>query len=279
MAYAPEKSATAQLLDDHDHVVAYAKVYASDEGRLTNTIHQYLQAKVRETKSSLKVSRALTYSEEHSTLLTEVVDGDPLANLTDERLADAFFHVGASLAALHDLPAPGFIHPFKRLRVDAVVRAARVIAQCRPDLASRAIALAEKLATSFQRNEQPEVLLHGDVHPKNAIVANGSVTLIDLDQVGSGSAAADLGSLIASLEYERCVGQTTDTQTAALMESCLAGYASRKQLPAKQSLNWHTAAALVEERALRAISRVRVNGLEHMDQLLRRATEVLERQH
>ena len=48
----------------------------------------------------------------------------------------------------------------------------------------------------------------------------------------------------------------------------LDGYATVRTVPAYWSVRWHTAAALLTERALRSVNRVRPAGLAHLAELL-----------
>jgi Ser/Thr protein kinase RdoA (MazF antagonist) len=126
-----------------------------------------------------------------------------------------------------------------------------------------------------RHGDAPRVCLHGDVHPKNGILRGERLTLIDLDQCGTGDAAADLGSLLASLTYGRITSGASRTSTKSLGEAFLSGYESARALPARASLRWHTAAALLAERALRAVNRVRPEGLARLRELLAAAFDVL----
>jgi hypothetical protein len=97
--------------------------------------------------------------------------------------------------------------------------------------------------------------------------------LIDLDQVCAGPAAADLGGLLAGLAYARCVGELAEADERRLGEAVVAGYADAGTPPAPASLRWHTA-ALLAERGLRAVHRVRRHGLRRLDAILEAAEEV-----
>jgi tRNA A-37 threonylcarbamoyl transferase component Bud32 len=275
VAYAPEKSVTAQCLNDQVHILAYAKVYAGDQGRRACAIYQDIYAGVHDSK--LRLPRVIGYSETHHTLVLEAISGERLSELDQDRRSNGFFNFGAALADFHGIAPPNPVGTFKRLRPEGLRKAARVVAQCRPDVAWRTSVLAKQLITTMNRAADPQVLLHGDVHPKNGIVTRAGVTLIDLDQAGTGPAAADLGSLLAALEYDQCVGHLTNQQRLSLTESFLNGYASKRQLPSEGSIRWHTAAALLEERALRAVNRIRLEGLSHMDELLEVASNILNR--
>src|SRR4029078_8477172 len=77
----------------------------------------------------------------------------------------------------------------------------------------------------------PQVALHGDCHPRNALLAGDSIALIDLDQAGAGVAAADVGSLIARL--------IADGDTGTMRSAFLSGYQAVRPLPPAGSLRWH----------------------------------------
>ena len=55
----------------------------------------------------------------------------------------------------------------------------------------------------------------------------------------------------------------------------LSGYRTLRQLPPEHSLRWHTAAALVAERAVRAVNRVHLPTLDRLPELLNTADDVL----
>ncbi len=65
VAYAPEKCATAQCLDESGAILGYAKVFAGNEGRRIVEIYKQLN------EMNLRVPRALSYSETHQTLILE----------------------------------------------------------------------------------------------------------------------------------------------------------------------------------------------------------------
>ena len=97
---------------------------------------------------------------------------------------------------------------------------------------------------------EPSVCLHGDVHPKNGILLEKGIALIDLDQASVGPPAADLGSLLAALRYERHIGLLTETAERTLADTFLTGYQQIGMLPDPESLRWHMAAALFAERCI-----------------------------
>jgi tRNA A-37 threonylcarbamoyl transferase component Bud32 len=275
IAYAPEKCATAQCLDDESNVLAYAKVYQGEEGRRVFDVYENLGRSLSPDATELRLPRALAYDEAHRMLLLESVEGERIADLGGPDVLRVYRRLGAALATLHKLPPPQGLPTFERLSVTRVRHAARIIGRVRPDVRSEAHALADQLAARWEPTGHPPVCLHGDVHPKNGILRGGRLTLIDLDQAASGSSAADLGSLLASLSYNCRCGILTRAAAQELGDAFLDGYAGVRELPLKGSLRWHTAAALLAERALRAVNRIRPEGLMYLRELLAGADNIL----
>lgn len=267
VAYAPEKCVTAQCLSDDNELLAYAKVYSDDE-QCRHEIYDSLRKNNTGANSNLCMPRLLTYSEAHRTLLLEPIAGLRIADLNSARRPDGFRRLGASLAALHSIPISRDLPKFERLGLDRLQEAARIIGRVRPDVAGLAGDLAKELCERRNAFTEPNVCLHGDVHPKNGILQEHCVALIDLDQAGEGPAAADLGSLLAALSYSRRVGALSRASERKLASAFLSGYSEARELPQPESLRWHTAAALLAERAIRAVNRIRREGLKHLNELL-----------
>jgi aminoglycoside phosphotransferase (APT) family kinase protein len=180
---------------------------------------------------------------------------------------------GAALAALHSLPAVTDLPRFTRLGPDRHGPAAELVGRARPDVAVAAARLAGELAGAAPGRGET-VVVHGDVHPKNGLLQGRRIALIDLDQTGLGTAAMDLGSALAGLRYRALVDDEAargERVRAALLD----GYASARELPGRTDLDWHVAAALLSERALRAVNRVREDGLAHLGAVLADARAVL----
>jgi Ser/Thr protein kinase RdoA (MazF antagonist) len=287
VAYAPEKCATAECLDARSRVIAYAKVYAGDEGRQVFDTYRSLARRLATGGAEIAIPRALAYDESRRTLLLAPADGARIADLSDDELPRGYSRLGAALAALHSVPAPEGLQTFTRLDAKRLRRAARAIGAARPDARREASDLADDLERRRGWRDADDaatrVCLHGDVHPKNGILRGERLTLIDLDQCGTGRAAADLGSLLASLIYNRLTADAAHPSPHSSPHSAgrvpadafLSGYSSVRELPAPESMCWHTAAALLAERALRAVNRVRPAGLARLRELLVEAREIL----
>ena len=116
------------------------------------------------------------------------------------------------------------------------------------------------------------MLLHGDVHPKNILLNDDQLFLLDLDQAAIGSAEVDLGSVIAGLYCDACTGTRTWPEASSLKQNLLTGYGTQQN---SRALHWHIGAALLQERALRAVTRVRTATLQKLPELLLTAEAVL----
>jgi aminoglycoside phosphotransferase (APT) family kinase protein len=274
-AYAPEKSATAACFDELlGRPAAYAKVFADrDELRASHRAHTAVFNRLGTGHSALRVPDVLASSEEHRMLLVEAIEGRRIDTMRGPELLEAMRRFGAALAAFHSLPASAGLPRFTRLDPERQAPAAELIGRARPDVAVAAARLAGELAGAVPAAAET-VLVHGDVHPKNGLLQGRRIALIDLDQTGIGTAAMDLGSALAGLRY-RALVDDEGARAERVRHALLDGYASARELPDRADLDWHVAAALLSERALRAVNRVREDGLLHLGAVLADARAVL----
>ena len=224
----------------------------------------------------LRVPRVLSYSPTHRALLLEAIAGRRVVDLDGANLQSGLRQWGAALATLHGLPPPPDVPRFARVEPDRLEQAARVIGLARPELWRCVDELARALAERRPHSTEPPVCLHGDVHPRNGIMTDDGFALVDLDQVTAGPAAADLGSLLAWLRCRRRVGLLSAATEHQLAGAFLDGYAAFRAVPDPASLRWHTAAALLAERALRAVSWVRPDVLDCLPDLIEDARALLD---
>jgi aminoglycoside phosphotransferase (APT) family kinase protein len=184
-------------------------------------------------------------------LLLEAIDGVRLDR------ARALGALGATLARLHTtrLDAPRFA----RLDPGRLVTAAEVIGRVRPDAAPAAQRLLEALLERVEDGEGEPVLIHGDANLRNALLQpDGTVALLDLEDLSLGPAAADLGQLLAA---------------RVPAGPLLRGYGTP---PDRAALCWHTAAAILARQALPAVSRYRPELLARLTELLDAGSALLK---
>ncbi len=279
VAFAPERAATAQCLDRQARVRGYAKVHAGNDAAFGAAVHAALARVLHEEPQgavTLRVAEVLLHDARRRLLVFAPANGRRLIDLRPADLPEAMASFGAALATLHRLPAPALLDVPRFTRFDAskLQQAARVIARARPDAALAAAAL-ERRFEHCTEPAQPTALLHGDVNSKNWFVHESTVTLIDLDQLATGPAAAELGSMLAAFRFQRHMGMFGAATEATLARAFLDGYAAHAPLPEAHVLRWHTAASLLVERALRAVNRVRWSALTVLPALLADAGALL----
>jgi len=275
VAYAPEKAATFVCETTAQAPVGYLKVTVDDQADRDRRSYDRLQSALAADERSLRLPRALAFSDRRVLWLEPVAGRRIAASLgTDVELSD-LERLGVALAIFHGLPL-GDAPSFDRFSASHLEVDVAMIALVRPDIARAARALGQRLIDATTAGNGV-VCLHGDLHPKNAIAGTDAMALIDVENVAAGPAAADLGSLLASLVYRRATGRLSAHGCRSRAHAFLSGYASRRRLPSRGSLAWHTAAALFRERAVRAVKRIRPLGLDVLPALLTTSERLLER--
>ncbi len=273
--FAPEQCATVRCLDNTERTVAFAKAYRPGDGR-------HLAERYRLIAESLAIGgvtrtpQPLSWSSELDVLVLETLPGRRWAELNAAELSPLFAKLGPAIAAVHQIQAVS-AREFGRLSTQRVVHSAELVATARPDLADLCAALSRELRDGPPDSPADRVLLHGDVHPGNALLDGSSVHLIDLDQSAIGAAAADIGSLAARMRYLDVLAADGSTHGAELFAMFADGYASLRPLPSSATLRWHTAAALVAERAMRAVNRVHRDALPMLEPVLVEALALLQK--
>lgn len=275
MAYAPENCATVQCLSAQNDVLAYAKVYADDHSQTCFRTYTALRQSAETERAQIYFPEVIYHSGQHHILVLQALHGRRMADIQGREVFGAFFRLGQALAWLHSLPAPEHLSEFPRFTNSHMQLAASCIGLVRPDLAQQAAELCNALCTQKRELNEPSVCLHGDVHPKNGILLEKGIALIDLDQASVGPPATDLGSFLAALRYERHIGLLTETAERTLADAFLTGYQQIAMLPEPESMRWHMAAALFAERSFRSVSRIRLPGLQCLSELLTDAQRLL----
>jgi aminoglycoside phosphotransferase len=267
VAYTPEKAATARCVAASGATLGFAKVQHDDAAQESVAVLRAVRCLVP-AGAPLRLPAVVAFLPEHHLTVLTPAPGTPLHGLPRAALPQAMARLGAALAVLHGRPVRGF-RASTRLAPTGLQAAGDVVRMARPELAPVVDRLVCALLASAP-DAGPGVLLHGDLHPKNVLVDADGVSLVDLDQAGAGPAAAELGSTLARLWAPR-PGVPTDPATAALAADALLDAYGRP--PARPVLVWHAAAALLVERAARAVSRVDVPTLAELDRVLATALQ------
>ena len=271
MAYTPEKAATVRCADPRGRTVGFAKLQGGDEGRRSVDTLRAVRRGLPE-HGPLRLPDAVGYLPEQHLALFSPEPGRPLHQVERAVVPQAMAALGAALSVLHARPTAGFA-PFTRLEPGQVAAAGHLVRAARPDLAPVTEALVDELLATAPA-PGPRSLLHGDLHPKNVLVHDDGVCLVDLDQAGAGPAAAELGGTLARLRCPRPGDEIDPATAAAAAEALLAAY---DRTPSAADLRWHAAAALLVERAARAVGRVDVPVLHDLERVLATALRWAQR--
>src|ERR1041385_1270791 len=231
VAYAPENCATAQCLSEQDELLAYAKVYASDHNQTCFSTYNALAQSTENGRIDIHFPKVIYHSADHHILVLQALGGRRMADVQGRELYGAYARLGQVLSGLHALPVPAHLSEFPRFTESHMRLAASSIGLVRPELAQLASELCDQLCWRKKKQSAASVCLHGDVHPKNGILLERGTALIDLDQASVGPPAADLGSLLAALRYERHIGMLTESAECTLADAFLSGYQQFGMLP------------------------------------------------
>lgn len=267
-AYAPEKCATFQCLSGAGEILAYAKIYGETGAEKFYKLYKHIE------NAPFLSPRAIDFK--NNFLLLSAVKGEKLAELTGDKLLAGFRKLGESLALVHSFSPPKGLPEFKRLDISILKKSADIIGIVRPDVSKDLERLMAGLFSFYVLSDSKRAFLHSDVHPKNAILNGDQLHLIDFDQAAIGDISADIGSFLASLKYSRIIGAVTESQEKVQVGEFLKGYEGIAKLPGENSIRWHVAASLLAERALRAVNRIRPEGLMKLDCVLGESITVLE---
>jgi Ser/Thr protein kinase RdoA (MazF antagonist) len=269
--YAPEKSATVRIVDPHGQVSGFAKAYLDRDALDVANQYNRLAASVA-LLDGIRTPRALGWARPDRIVVLEPMRGRAWTHLPAEMQPAAMRQLGVALANIHGLPTDFGRGPLQRYRPQRVANSADLVAMARPDVADSARAVRDQLAGGPPA-PHGIVCLHGDVDANNVLFQGDQVHMIDFDHGGSGAAAADIGSLLGAL----LTFQLLHPETAAdgLGATLMDGYNTVRPLPSGAELRWYTAAALVAERAIRAVNRVNRPVLAKLPELLDVADAVL----
>src|SRR5262249_28748739 len=244
-------------------------------GQSAERLHAALACQVLPEDTALALPAPLASRAGGRLLAFAAMEGPRIADLTDEAVRPAMDRLGTALAAFHSLLPPPAAPRFTRHDPDRLAQTAGLLGRACPVLAEQSAALAAELARHHEPSSEA-VCLHGDVHPKNAVLRGERIALIDLDKACLGEPAVDLGSFLSLLRYQRVIGDLSEDEERARAEAVLGAYARRRTRPAARVLAWHTAAALLAEQAFRAVRQLRPAALRALDRLLLEARRVLD---
>jgi thiamine kinase-like enzyme len=259
-------------------ITLFGKTYYDGEGTQTDRVMQQLWESEARQSGRLKMAQPLAYDEPLKTLWQLGIEGTTLESYAaqDQGLIPLLNEAAGAVATLHTTPLSHIPLVTIEDLLEKLDRVTAMLMLYRPSCRSVLVSLANRLrdqATLIPA--YPMATLHGDLHLKNLFLTEGTIALIDLDNVCAGPSCWDLGSFFAGLQTW---GMTKDLSASQSTDHILAFLAAYHQfVPWKIEepvVAWYTALALVIERSFRCITRLKDSQVGLLDQLLHLANEI-----
>ena len=249
----------------------FGKHYTGGQGEQTFLTMQKLWASTARAAGALTIAQPLAYQPKHQILWQEALDGSTLVDVAD--LAGRMSQAGAAVAALHQSE----IAVARELRlgdwIERLSQAKETLQRAHPQVTSRLDATVTcLLRRSSELSGYHPAILHADLHPKNMLATANGIALIDLDNVASGPPLADVGSMCASLYAGALLDGSDPARVQAAVAQFVAAYrANTANAVPDFDLGWHTAVALIVERAYRCITRAKAGRIGSVSKLIEMA--------
>ena len=286
VSYFPEHAYTACVdaelqacADTAAHWKLFAKADADGRGARTLAAMQALWASPARRDDRLRMARPLAYDAQLCTLWQEALPGSPVEALCGNAGPPPATaqRVGASLAALHAVALDGLAQTGVADALAQARRATGVIGRALPCLAQPADELAEQLARRAPSEvDCKRATLHGDLHLNNLLDHASGIGFVDFDDLRAGPPAAELGSFVAGLVYRALLHRKDARSADSAVAAFLDGYERHApwRVPLAE-IRWHTAAALIGERAWRCVTSIKPGRLDTVDEMLAAAAALL----
>lgn len=192
------------------------------------------------SRGSLRLARRLGRSDHHRMIAFEWLPGETPGTMAGAETNHE--RIGAALGEFHQQHLKHGRQRDRVTEIETLQAVAEGLEFLRPDLAPllRTVVanIAERLITfPFARG-----LIHGDFHPDQVLLGDGTVAILDLDHVTHGDPAVDLGNFLAHLEYH---SPDKPIRIAAIRDGLLSGYESEAARVPSDQIALQTAASLI----------------------------------
>ncbi|MFN7949659.1 MAG: aminoglycoside phosphotransferase family protein [Blastocatellia bacterium] len=255
----------------------YVKTLTPDEGIHAWHNWQRLWHSEEVQRGRLLIPQPVAYQTAACALWHSELAGHSL--IDDLHQPDSFLRLmkeaGTVIARLHQTNLTGLSAITPDETIAQLGAAAFLLSQVRPECRADVQELVRLLISKLPRPEAPTATLHGDLHLKNLLVTADGVALIDLDNLCAGDPAREIGSLTAMLYHQFLTNRISQQMAEQSAEQFVAGWqqGSKREL-SESALHWHTAAALIYERAVRCIIRLSDERVTMLDDLIALARQM-----
>lgn len=256
----------------------FGTTYAKDTGTRTARVMRQLWNSAARRSGQFSVPQLLRYDADLKTLWHRGVHGTTLNNHPIDYLActPVLMKVACAVAAFHSTPLTSLRSITRAQVMQRLETVGSLLLRCQPACRAVLVPLLVRLtAQATMIPARPTTTLHGKLHTNSLVLTEGTITVINLDHVGTGHPGQDLGSFIAGLLTWGVARQASLSQMASHAQLFLDQY--HQAVPWKMGkpvVAWFIAFALVTEHAYQCITRL-TNGRRGMvDQLLYLANDI-----
>lgn len=259
-------------------ITLFGKTYYDETGAQTDRIMRQLWDSESRRSGRLRLAQPIWYDGPRKTLWQLGIDGSTLEDSTigESQSIPLLIKAAHAIAALHGTPL-SHLQPLTIAELlDRLDRVGTMLMHYRPSCRSVLLPLSARLRTQVETVPLcPTATLHGDLHRKNLFLANGTISLIDLDNVQQGPPEWDIGSFFAGLVVGALATRASQHNLAGDIQTFLDHYnQSALRTIEMPTVAWCTAMALVIERAHRCITRLKDGQGGHIERLLGVADQI-----
>lgn len=284
--YVPEQTCTVRVslqlqnmeTNQKKTMTLYGKTYYNEEGREAYRMMGELWRSDLRRAERLKMAEPAGYDPETKTLWQLGLPGTTLLDQTMS--APRFFALlegaASTVAALHhsSLSCANSVRlPDLLVQLEGMKR---FLSEASPLCQETLCSLVNRLIDqSSYLKEQSDVTLHGDLHFKNFIVDGDDVFLIDLDNLCHGAPLQDIGSFLAGMLYRGLMTHVPGEQLDEIGNQFIKEY--EKRVPwtvSRWDLGWYIAAALINQRAFRCVTRLKAGRRDILEHLIGMADRI-----
>ncbi len=252
--------------------VLFGKTYSLAEGESAWRKMRSLWNGDEKRAGRLLIPEPLAYDAEIKTLWRRGLEGETLyeVDANEARYYELLASAGSAVAELHGTTISSAPPVTASEIVSKLEMSADLLYSIRPSCRDELRTLIEKLIGVSERIGTGSIAtLHGDLHLKNLLVTNGRIALLDLDNLSLGDPLLDLGSFVASLHYRGVIEGKPLNVIESVSQRFVQAYRAHAAWEVSEwELDWHIAAALIYERAYRCVTRLKVDRIEVLDEIV-----------
>jgi len=184
--------------------------------------------------------------------------------------------VGGALAELHAQTPKGLACRTRQAEVDGVHLVAAGIGFLCPGLAKLADDLARRLALHLAHAPRLNASIHGDFTPRQVVLTDSGIGIVDFDEAVRGDPATDLGSFVARVERDALHGDLPPSRVEPIKDALLNGYRVAANHPVPARIELYTVVGLLQ-LATQPFRYQEPNWPERTEAILERAALILGR--